>query len=328
MKLLITGGAGFIGSHLSDRFIAEGHQVTALDSGGTLKVKHLLANPKFRMVKGSVLDSDLVDSLVYQADLVYHLAAVVGVEHYVEDPYKVLTVNINGTQAVLRACWKYQRKVVFSSTSEIYGKSEQVPFREDGDRTLGNTHLDRWCYATSKAAAEHFCRAYGKMGMPYVIVRYFNVYGPRLDALDAGRVITIFFGQAMRGGPITLIGDGKQTRCFTYIDDAIEATYRAGFEPKAEGEAINIGSNTETTMRELAEIVKRASNRPIDIVNVTYQSVYGESYEDIPRRVPSVEKMAKILVVQAKTPLSVGIKRTWDYFQEPHPAKPATRVSV
>lgn len=327
MKILITGGAGFIGSHLSDRFISEGHQVTALDSGGTLKVKHLLANPQFRMVKGSVLDSDLVDSLVYQADLVYHLAAVVGVEHYVEDPYKVLTVNINGTQNVLRACWKYQRKVVFSSTSEVYGKSDQVPFREDGDRTLGSTHVDRWCYSTSKAAGEHFCHAYGKMGLRYVILRYFNVYGPRLDALDAGRVITIFFGQAMRGGPITLIGDGKQTRCFTYVDDAIDATHRAGLDPKAEGEAINIGTDTETTMLELAEVVKLASKRPIEITHVTYQSVYGKSYEDIPRRVPAVEKMAKILGVQAKTPLSAGIERTWRYFQEQQ-ANPAPRVSV
>src|ERR1700737_1263273 len=253
MRVLITGGAGFLGSHLSDAFIARGDEVFVLDTGAIAKVRHLLDNPRFHYVHDTVFNLELIDSLVSKADLVYHLAAVVGVEHYVGDPYETLNVNVNGTQNVLRAAYKHGRRLVFSSTSEVYGRNPKVPWKEDDDRVLGSTRIDRWCYSTSKAVGEHFCFAYQKLGLPISIARFFNLYGPRLDKLAVGRVITIFMGQLLRGEDITVIGDGKQTRAFTYIDDAVQAIVRAGTEKEAEGGIFNIGTDRETTILELAE---------------------------------------------------------------------------
>ena len=315
MKILITGGAGFLGSHLSDAFLARGDEVTILDVGGDLKVRHNLSNPRFHYVRDSVLNADILDGLILRSDLVYHLAAVVGVEHYVGDPYEVLNVNINGTQAVLKLAYKYNRKVVFSSTSEVYGRNPKVPFAEDDERVLGSTRIDRWCYSTSKAVAEHFCFAYHRLGLPIVILRYFNVYGPRLDKIDVGRVITIFMGQVLRGDPVTVIGDGKQTRCFTYIDDAIRATVEAGLSDRVVGEIFNVGTNVETSILELAETMIRIAGSPSKVVFLPQESVYGESYEDVPRRVPSVQRMHEILGVRAETLLEKGLRHTIEWFR-------------
>src|ERR1700758_1761192 len=242
MRILITGGAGFLGSHLADAFIARGDEVFVLDTGSIAKVRHLLNEPRFHYIHDTIFNLELIDTLVARVDLVYHLAAVVGVEHYVGDPYQVLNVNVNGTQAVLKLAFKHQKRVVFSSTSEVYGRNPKIPWSEDDDRVLGSTRIDRWCYSTSKAIGEHFCFAYAKMGLKTTIVRYFNVYGPRLDAIDVGRVITIFIGQALRNEPVTVIGDGSQTRCFTYVTDAIAATVQAGLKEEAVGEVFNIGN--------------------------------------------------------------------------------------
>ena len=315
MKILITGGAGFLGSHLSDAFLARGDEVTILDVGGDLKVRHNLSNPRFHYVRDSVLNADILDGLILRSDLVYHLAAVVGVEHYVGDPYEVLNVNINGTQAVLKLAYKYNRKVVFSSTSEVYGRNPKVPFAEDDERVLGSTRIDRWCYSTSKAVAEHFCFAYHRLGLPVVILRYFNVYGPRLDKIDVGRVITIFMGQVLRGDPVTVIGDGKQTRCFTYIDDAIRATVEAGLSDRVVGEIFNVGTNVETSILELAESMIRIAGSPSKVTFLPQESVYGESYEDVPRRVPSVQRMHEILGVRAETLLEKGLRHTIEWFR-------------
>ena len=233
MKILITGGAGFLGSHLADSFIKDRHEVSILDTGSSFKIKHLLENPKFHYIHDTIFNLEMLESLIIKCDLIYHMAAVVGVEHYVADPYAVLNVNINGTQNVLRLAHKYNKKVVLTSTSEVYGRNPKVPWDEDDDRVLGSTRIDRWCYSTSKGVGEHFCHAYRKMGLPVVIVRYFNAYGPRLDKIDVGRVLTIFIGQLLRNEPVTVIGDGSQTRCFTYIDDAIRATVAAGLKPEA-----------------------------------------------------------------------------------------------
>lgn len=315
MKILITGGAGFLGSHLTDALLARGDDVTILDIVGDLKVRHHLGNPRFHYIRDTVLNTEILESLILKADLVYHLAAVVGVEHYVADPYEVLNVNINGTQAVLKLAYKYNRKVVFSSTSEVYGRNPRVPFREDDDRVLGSTRIDRWCYSTSKAAAEHFCFAYHRLGLPVVILRYFNVYGPRLDKIDVGRVITIFMGQVLRGDPVTVIGDGSQTRCFTYIDDAIRATVESGMNDRAVGEILNVGSDVETSLLELAETMIRIAGSPSKIVFVPQEAVYGESYEDVPRRVPCVKRTQEILGVEAETPLEKGLRQTIDWFK-------------
>lgn len=315
MKVLITGGAGFIGSHLADAFLQRGDEVFILDTGSTQKVRHLMGRSGFHFIRESVFQTDILEGLIAKCDLVYHLAAVVGVEHYVADPYEVLNVNVNGTQNVLKLAFKHQKKVVFGSTSEVYGRNPKVPWKEDDDRVLGSTRIDRWCYATSKAVGEHFCFAYHRMGLPVTITRYFNVYGPRLDRLDVGRVITIFLGQALRGEPLTVIGDGKQTRCFTYVDDCIRATVAAGIRPGTDGEIFNIGSDRETTMLELAQevVAQTGSSSPIRFVR--YEDVYGEGYEDIPRRVPDVTRMHEVLGVRADTPLSEGLRHTIAYFR-------------
>jgi len=180
---------------------------------------------------------------------------------------------------------------------------------------LGSTRIDRWCYSTSKAAAEHFCFAYHRLGLPVVILRYFNVYGPRLDKIDVGRVITIFMGQVLRGEPVTVIGDGKQTRCFTYVDDAIRATVEAGLNDRVVGEIFNVGTDVETNILELAETMIRIAGSPSKVVLVPQASVYGESYEDVPRRVPNVRRMHEILGVRADTPLEKGLRHTIEWFR-------------
>lgn len=314
MKVLITGGGGFLGSHLADALLARGDEVSVLDTGPIAKVRHLLGHPAFHFVRDSIFDTEILDALVAKTDLVYHLAAVVGVEHYVGDPYEVLNVNVNGTQAVLKAAFKHQKKVVFSSTSEVYGRNPRVPWREDDDRVLGSTRIDRWCYATSKAIGEHFCFAYHGLGLPVTVVRYFNAYGPRLDAIDVGRVVTIFLGQAFSGKPITVIGDGTQTRCFTYVTDAIAATVAAGTLPGTDGELFNIGTTVETPIIDVARLIVELTGSQSRIDLVTQQSVYGPSYEDIQRRVPDVTKMERVLGVRATTSLREGMQRTIEWF--------------
>jgi len=296
MKVLITGGAGFLGSHLAEAWLDRGQEVTILDPAGDLKVRHLRANPHFRAIRESVLSREILDGLVAWSDLVYHLAAVVGVEHYVGDPYQVLTVNINGTQEVLTAAFRHGKKVVFSSTSEVYGRNTAVPFDEDGDRVLGSTRTDRWCYATSKAAGEHFCFAFARMGLRVVVLRYFNV-------------------QLRRGEPVTVIGDGFQTRTFTYVDDAVRATVQAGLRAEAEGQAINVGSEEEVSIRDLAARMIRITGSPSRISFVHQDAVYAQGYEDIPRRVPSVRRMRELLGVRAETTLDVGLGQTIEWFK-------------
>ncbi len=315
MKVLITGGAGFLGSHLTDALLARGDEVTILDVGNDLKVRQHLGNPRFHFIRDSIFNTEILESLILKCDLIYHLAAVVGVEHYVGDPYEVLNVNINGTQAVLKLAYKYNRKVVFSSTSEVYGRNPRVPFGEDDERVLGSTRIDRWCYSTSKAAGEHFCFAYHRLGLPVVILRYFNVYGPRLDKIDVGRVITIFMGQVLRGEAVTVIGDGSQTRCFTYVEDAIRATVEAGLNERAVGEIFNIGTDAEHSILALAETMIRIAGSPSRVRFVPQSAIYGESYEDVPRRVPDLTRMHEVLGVRAETALEKGLSETIEWFR-------------
>jgi UDP-glucose 4-epimerase len=315
MKVLITGGGGFVGSHLADAFIAQGDEVFILDTGSVTKTRHLMGNKAFHYIRDSVFNIEILEGLISKCDLVYHLAAVVGVEYYVGDPYEVLNVNVNGTQNVLKLAFKHQKKVVFGSTSEVYGRNPKVPWHEDDDRVLGSTRIDRWCYSTSKAVGEHFCFAYQRMGLPVTITRYFNVYGPRLDRLDVGRIITIFMGQVLRNEPLTVIGDGTQTRCFTYIDDCVQATVAAGTAPGTDGEVFNVGTAVETTILELARMMIDIAGSSSTIQFVTQESVYGSSYEDIPRRVPDTAKMETILGVRATTPLREGLAHTIEWFR-------------
>jgi UDP-glucose 4-epimerase len=317
MRVMITGGAGFLGSHLAEAFIARGDEVFVLDTGAIGKVRHLMNKPGFHYIHDSIFNVELLDSLASRIDLIYHLAAVVGVEYYVGDPYQTLNVNVNGTQNVLKAAYKYGKKVVFSSTSEVYGRNPKVPWKEDDDRVLGATTIDRWCYSTSKAVGEHFCFAYHKLGMPVTVVRYFNVYGPRLDKVDVGRLFTIFMGQLLRGADLTVIGDGSQTRSFTYVTDAVAATVAAGLVPGADGQAINIGVDVETSVLEFAKLMLELYGPTRSQIKfVSQEAVYGNSYEDIPRRVPDSTKMRTLLGVEPKVSLREGTRLAMEWFRQ------------
>jgi len=316
VKVLITGGAGFLGSHLADAWLDRGDEVVLLDTCSSAKIRHRLGHERLHFVRDSVFNETILDDLIARAELVYHLAAVVGVEHYVADPYEVLNVNVNGTQNVLKLALKHGKRVVFSSTSEVYGRNPKIPWREDDDRVLGLTSIDRWCYSTSKAIGEHFCFAFSRRGLPVTVLRYFNVYGPRLDAIGCGRVVTVFVGQALRGKPLTIVGDGSQTRCFTYVSDAIAATVAAGLVSESIGGVFNIGCDTEVSIRMLAEEIIRMASSPSNMTFVAPEAVYGPSYEDIPRRVPDIGRMRDVLGVTPKISLDEGLKRTIEYFRE------------
>jgi UDP-glucose 4-epimerase len=301
---MITGGAGFLGSHLADAFIARGDEVFVLDTGSIAKVRHLLNEPHFHYIQDSIFNLDLLDGLSSRADLIYHLAAVVGVEHYVADPYATLNVNVNGTQNLLRAAYKNSKKVVFSSTSEIYGRNPKVPWKEDDDRVLGATTIDRWCYSTSKAVGEHFCFAYHKLGLPVTVVRYFNIYGPRLDKVDVGRLFTIFMGQLLRGADLT-------------VTDAVAATVEAGLNRAADGQAINIGVDVETSVLDFARLMLELYGPGKSRIKfVSQEEVYGKSYEDIPRRVPDNTKMRTLLGIEAKVTLREGTRLAMEWFRQ------------
>jgi len=315
MKVLITGGAGFLGSHLTEAFLHRGAHVYIIDTGPTAKVRQWMGHPALHFVHDSIFNADVLEALIARVDLVYHLAAVVGVEHYVGDPFQVLNVNVNGTQNVLRLALKHEKRVVFSSTSEVYGRNPKIPWSEDDDRVLGSTRIDRWCYSTSKAVGEHFCFAFEKIGLPITVLRYFNVYGPRLDAIDVGRVITIFLGQALRNEPVTVVGNGTQTRCFTYVSDAVAATVEAGLRDAAIGGIFNVGNDKEISIRGLAERIITISGSCSEIRYVDQEEVYGSSYEDIPRRVPDIRRMSEVLGVTPTVSLDDGLRWTIESFR-------------
>jgi UDP-glucose 4-epimerase len=319
MQVLVTGGAGYIGSHLVDALCESGHEVHVLDNLSTGKASNLAARlDDVRMVNGSILDADLVEREVERAQLVFHLAAAVGVRHIVDDPLASLLTNTRGTENVLSACFRSWRKVVIASTSEVYGKTAQVPMREDDDRVLGPTTVHRWSYSTAKAVDEHLAFAYAANSLPVVIVRYFNSYGPRLDERGYGSVVANFLRQALAGVPITVHGDGSQSRCFTYIDDTVRGTMLAGFTPEAEGQVFNLGATRETTIRELADMIKGAVGSDAPIAPTSYESYYGPGFEDTRRRVPDITRAREFLDWEPEVSLEDGMARTIEWWQKTH----------
>lgn len=317
-RALVTGGAGYIGSHLCDALIAEGYHVTVIDNLSTGKIeniRHLLGHPRFRFVNDTILHEAEVERLVRRADVVYHLAAVVGVKWVVEDPLGTIQTNLRGTEIVLEKAFKHWRRVVIASSSEVYGKSEAVPLREDADALLGPTAVGRWSYALAKALDEHLGFIYAQRGLPVSIVRYFNSYGPRLDPRGYGSVMAKFINQALRNEPLTVLDDGRQTRCFTYVSDTVRGTILAGTQEAALGQVFNIGNNRETSILELAHRVLEATGSASPIVHVPYEKVYGPRFEETRRRVPDITKAEQLLGFRPRVPLEEGLLRTIEFFR-------------
>lgn len=296
MRTLVTGGAGFIGSHLSEELLRRGNEVWALDDLSTGRIENLRTferNPRFRFLEGDVMDSALVHGLVAQCDEVYHLAAAVGVKYVLENPLRSLITNIRGTEVVLEACAEHSRKVMVASSSEVYGKGASVPFSEDDDRLMGPTHKLRWSYAAGKAVDECLAQAYYQQHqLPVVIVRCFNTCGPRQSGAY-GMVIPAMVQRALSGQPILVFGDGQQSRCFSAVHDVVRGVLMLMDKSEAMGEVFNIGSDEEVTVFDLAQRIKRLCRSDSVIELVPYDHVYGQSYEDMRRRVPDLKKIRR-----------------------------------
>lgn len=320
--ILLTGGAGFIGSHLADALLRVGHNVIILDDlsvGKAPNFEHHQGNPHFRFVKGSILDAHLVAELVEQVDAVYHLAAVVGVPYVVRNPLRGMSVNVRGMEIILEAASRSGAKVLVASSSEVYGRSTQVPFAEDDVSVLGSTAVPRWSYAVAKLLDEHLAFAYYRQtGLPVVAVRYFNAYGPRLDPRGYGSVVARFIMQALSGEPITIYGDGNQTRAFTFVKDTVRGTMAAMNADRGVGLAFNIGAPVETTIAELASMIRTLVDVDVDIVHVPYQRAYGDHFEETRRRLPDVSRAAEVLNYEATVSLEAGLYQTIEWFKEHH----------
>ena len=298
MRVLITGGAGFIGSHLADAYLQRGDDVLVIDdlSTGTIEnIRHLKNNPRFHYTIDSVHNQPVTAELVDQCDVVVHLAAAVGVKLIVESPVRTIETNVHGTEVVLALANKKKKRVMIASTSEVYGLSADVPFREDGNLVMGATTKGRWSYACSKAIDEFLALAYWReKKLPTTIVRLFNTVGPRQTG-RYGMVIPTFVRQALAGRPITVYGNGKQTRCFGYVGDVVGALIKLMDRPDSVGQVYNIGSNEEISIFKLAEKVKELTNSESEIVFVPYDEAYEEGFEDMPRRVPDITKINELV---------------------------------
>ena len=297
MHYLITGGAGFIGSHLSDALLARGDSVTIIDdlsTGSMRNIAHLTGHPGFSYRIGTMLNPPLLAELVDDADAIYHLAAAVGVKLIVESPVRTIETNVRCTELVLELAGKKKKRLLMASTSEVYGKSAAIPFREDGDLVLGATTRGRWSYACSKAIDEFLAIAHWReRKLPTVVARLFNTVGPRQTG-QYGMVVPRFVHQALRDEPITVYGDGKQTRCFTHVADAVRGLMGL-MDSEISGEVFNIGNNEEISILELAERVKVAAKSQSKIEFVSFAQAYEESFEDMPRRVPSTDKIRQAI---------------------------------
>jgi UDP-glucose 4-epimerase len=318
VRALITGGAGFIGSHLAEALLNAGHEVDIIDNlstGAIRNVGHLKSNPRFRYTIDTLTNEPLLAELIDRNDVIFHFAAAVGVKLIVEEPVHTIETNVHGTEVVLKHANKKRKKVVIASTSEVYGKSTDVPFREDADLVMGATVKHRWAYACSKAIDEFLALAYYKeRGLPVIIVRFFNTVGPRQTG-QYGMVLPSFVQQALSGAPITVFGDGTQSRSFTYVGDVVECLLKLVNEPKAIGQVFNIGNKEEVTILKLAEIVKSltASTSPIEFV--PYDKAYEEGFEDMPRRVPDLTKVSQLVGYEPKVQLNEIIAKVIDYFR-------------
>jgi UDP-glucose 4-epimerase len=312
MNILVTGGAGFIGSHLSDALIERGHRVTALDNISTGRyenIEHLLEHRSFEFVLGSILNADLVDDLMARADAVFHLAAAVGVHLIVEKPLESLATNIRGSEIVFEKAHKYGTKVLVASTSEIYGKNTSDRLGEEDDRILGSPLKSRWSYSEAKAIDEILAYTYWKeKDLETVIVRLFNTVGPRQTG-HYGMVIPRFVSQAVRGEPLTVYGDGQQTRCFCYVGDVVRTLIDLLNHPEAYGKVFNVGGEEEISMEDLARRIIGLADSPSKIRYVTYEDAYEEGFEDMQRRVPDTTRARNLVGFEPTVSLDEIIRR-------------------
>ena len=319
MRVLITGGAGFVGSHLAEALLSRGDEVFVLDNlstGSIHNIAHLKEHARFHYTIDSITNEPLLAELVDRADTVVHLAAAVGVKLIVEAPVHTIETNVHGTEVVLKHANKKKKLVLIASTSEVYGKSVEVPFREDADLVLGPTAKHRWAYACSKMIDEFLALAYWKeRKLPVIIVRLFNTVGPRQTG-QYGMVIPNFVRQALAGQPITVFGDGTQSRSFTYVGDVVRAMVALMDEPRAVGQVFNIGNGTEITIADLASKVKQLTESSSTIVRVPYDQAYEAGFEDMPRRVPDISKLRALVGYQPTVELDEILTRVIEYFRQ------------
>jgi UDP-glucose 4-epimerase len=319
MRILITGGAGFIGSHLSEALLDAGHQVFVIDdlsTGAIDNIAHLKGRPGYEYTIDTVFNEQVVAEMVDRADIIFHLAAAVGVKLIVERPVHTIETNVHGTEVILRHAAKKKKLVFIASTSEVYGKSVAVPFREDADLVMGATYRHRWAYACSKALDEFLALAYWKeKKVPVIVVRFFNTVGPRQTG-QYGMVVPNFVRQALSGEPITVFGDGTQSRSFTYVGDAVWALTNLMVNPAAIGQVVNIGNPEEVSIMALAERIKAAARSNSPIVTIPYEKAYEEGFEDMPRRVPDLTKIQRLIGYQPKVGLAEIIDRVVAHMRE------------
>jgi UDP-glucose 4-epimerase len=322
VRVLITGGAGFIGSHLADAYLARGDSVSVLDdlsTGSFCNIKHLKEHPKFRYSIESVHNRSVVAEMIDDCDVVFHLAAAVGVRLIVESPVRTIETNVHGTEVVLSLANKKKKKVLVASTSEVYGLSTNVPFREDGNLVMGAPTKGRWAYACSKAIDEFLALAYWReKKLPTVVVRLFNTVGPRQTG-QYGMVLPTFVKQALHDRPLTVYGEGSQSRCFGYIGDVIGALMGLMDHPQAVGQIFNIGSTQEISICALAERVKTLTDAKSQIVKIPYEQAYEEGFEDMLRRVPDISKVRQLIGFEPRTSLDEIIRSIIAYQQDQDP---------
>lgn len=316
---LITGGAGFIGSHLAEYLLAQGQQVTVIDnlsSGQFQNIEHLVGRAGFRYAIEDIRNIHVIDRLVSECDIIYHLAAAVGVQKIINEPINTIEVNIGGTEIILQTARRYRKKVMIASTSEVYGKGVKFPFQEDDDSVMGPTTRNRWAYAASKAIDEFLALAYHKeIGLPVVIFRLFNTVGPRQTG-QYGMVVPRFVQWALANEAIRVYGDGEQQRCFCNVRDVVDAIYRLSLSPEAVGQVFNIGSDEEVSIMQLAQRVRERARSQSEIVLVPYEQAYEPGFEDFRRRIPGIAKIGQVVGWEPATPLNQTLDEIIAYYQE------------
>jgi len=323
LKALITGGCGFIGSHLAEALLDRGDAVTVVDNLSTgcfQNIEHLVGRPGFHFAIETITNETVMDRLISECDMIYHLAAAVGVALIIQDPVRVIETNIKGCETILRIGVRYRKKVILASTSEIYGKSEDVPFREDADSVMGPTTRSRWSYACSKAMDEFLALAYAKqLALPVVIMRLFNTVGPRQTG-RYGMVIPRFVQQALHQEPITVYGDGQQSRCFTFVGDVVRGIIALAHEPKAVGDVFNLGSTDEVTIEHLARRTIALTGSSSPIIYVPYDQAYEVGFEDMRRRMPDIRKIKALIGWEPCVTLDGILTRVIAHMRQTHGA--------